>query len=360
MAAEEGHEAVCRLLLQRGADVNAKVGPGFRPLMAAVDLGKTTIVRLLLDAGADPNTTRDFLAGKDGAREKPPGGVQRSGANEMTCLMVAASLGHADICRILTEHGAIVDARGLYELTALGLAANRGRGDACRTLLENKADPNLRDVEGATPLILAAHEGHMEVCRVLLDGGADVNAADAAGRTALSIAMARGDTNTGMLLTIHGADFPDEQPGPNSQCPAAVPAFCSGCGNPLTGAAAFCARCGRAAAPLPPRSVRTPASAPASLPFIGGLSSTDYSRVFAQFEAAGGKWVPTFNLLAFLIGPIWYLLKGMWPKAIGLALASIVLITLTGGVAAILPWLYYGFFGNWDLYLFERQGKQGW
>ena len=93
---------------------------------------------------------------------------------------------------------------------------------------------------------------------------------------------------------------------------------------------------------------------------IGGLSHVDYSRAFAPFEAAGGKWVPTFNLLAFLIGPIWYLLKGMWLKAVVLSAASFFLILVTGGLAALTPWLYYGFFGNWDLYLWERRGKQGW
>lgn len=49
---------------------------------------------------------------------------------------------------------------------------------------------------------------------------------------------------------------------------------------------------------------------------LGGLSHVDYSRVFAPFEAAGGKWVPTFNLAAFLLGPLWYFLKGMWLKGI--------------------------------------------
>jgi len=109
MAAGEGHEAVCRLLLQRGAEVNAEVGPGFSALMTAVEMGKAPIVRLLLAAGANPNATRDFLAdfparaelGRTGAEHGRtglvPGGREQRG-RELSCLMVAATAGHADLC----------------------------------------------------------------------------------------------------------------------------------------------------------------------------------------------------------------------------------------------------------------------
>ena len=92
----------------------------------------------------------------------------------------------------------------------------------------------------------------------------------------------------------------------------------------------------------------------------------DYSRVFFQFEAAGksegksAKWVPTFDLLAFLLGPLWYLLKGMWVKALLFTVVSLLLLGVTGGLSAFAAWLYYGFFGNWDLYLWEKYGQQGW
>ena len=134
------------------------------------------------------------------------------------------------------------------------------------------------------------------------------------------------------------------------------PAFCARCGTPIQAVGTFCSKCGYATT-SPPRQQATTSDTPT---IVGGLSHVDYSSVFARFETAGGKWVPSFNLLAFFIGPIWYLLKGMWPKAVGLGLASFILISITGGAGIFIPWLYYGFFANWDLYLFERQGKQGW
>jgi ankyrin repeat protein len=52
-AAENGHEAVVRLLLQKGADVNAKNGyDGWRALCRAAEKGHEVVVRLLLEKGS--------------------------------------------------------------------------------------------------------------------------------------------------------------------------------------------------------------------------------------------------------------------------------------------------------------------
>ena len=42
-----------RLLIERGADVNAAQTAGYRPLHQAAVTGRDDLVRLLLDAGAD-------------------------------------------------------------------------------------------------------------------------------------------------------------------------------------------------------------------------------------------------------------------------------------------------------------------
>jgi ankyrin repeat protein len=51
-AAEGGHAEVARLLLARGADVNAQAAGRFTALTAAVDYADPELVRLLLEAGA--------------------------------------------------------------------------------------------------------------------------------------------------------------------------------------------------------------------------------------------------------------------------------------------------------------------
>ena len=52
-AATGGHEAMVRMLLQRGASVNLQNSGGGTALMNAAAFGHTTIVQVLLDARAD-------------------------------------------------------------------------------------------------------------------------------------------------------------------------------------------------------------------------------------------------------------------------------------------------------------------
>ena len=54
-ASAGGHTEEARLLLDRGADVNARTNNGFTPLHFASILGSLAVVELLLDRGADVN-----------------------------------------------------------------------------------------------------------------------------------------------------------------------------------------------------------------------------------------------------------------------------------------------------------------
>ena len=53
IASEDGHLGVVRELLARGADVNAQSGTGRTPLISACDAGHLAAATLLLDTGAD-------------------------------------------------------------------------------------------------------------------------------------------------------------------------------------------------------------------------------------------------------------------------------------------------------------------
>ena len=55
LAASGGFEAVVQLLLDHGADVNAKNNNGWMALHTAASGGHEAVVRLLLDRGADVN-----------------------------------------------------------------------------------------------------------------------------------------------------------------------------------------------------------------------------------------------------------------------------------------------------------------
>ncbi len=58
-AAAGGHGDVSRLLVERGADVNAKQAQGFTPLHAAAQNGDADLVAVLLAAGADKDARAD-------------------------------------------------------------------------------------------------------------------------------------------------------------------------------------------------------------------------------------------------------------------------------------------------------------
>ena len=63
-AAYNGHDAVVRLLLEAGADKEAKNKDGITPLMAAARSGREAIVQRLLEAGADAEAKDNDLFGK--------------------------------------------------------------------------------------------------------------------------------------------------------------------------------------------------------------------------------------------------------------------------------------------------------
>ena len=168
--------SVVRLLLEVGADADARTITGNTPLFAAVTAGVEN-VRLLLDKGANPNAT------------------SQTGA---TPLMAVRS---SDVVALLVSRGADVTAQSKRGETALGDAAGRGDLVAVRLLLDKGADVNAKDYRGYTPLMHATQydRDSPDVIRLLLARGASVNVT-AEGHTPMSIAARRGDTELTRLL----------------------------------------------------------------------------------------------------------------------------------------------------------------
>ena len=101
------------------------------------------IVRLLMENGANPN-----------ARDE----------DDQTPLYWAAGRGRIEIVRLLMENGADINAGGSREGTPLRGAARGGHIEIVRLLMENGANPNARDEDVWTPLYWAAGRGHIESC----------------------------------------------------------------------------------------------------------------------------------------------------------------------------------------------------
>jgi hypothetical protein len=118
-------------LIRGGANVNARLSEGMRPLHHAVMGGKPGIVEALLRNGADVNA-------KD-----------RSG---WTPLHVAANNNHGELVQMLVSAGANVNAGDSSARTPLHAAASPSGREAAERLLAAGADPNARDRDGRTPL----------------------------------------------------------------------------------------------------------------------------------------------------------------------------------------------------------------
>ncbi len=113
-----------------------------------------------------------------------------------TPLIAAALHAHADIVKLMLKKGANVedsDDRGETALIAAACncasATMNSAYDAVKALLEYGADVNARSQDGTTALMAAARgPGNVDTLKLLLDAGADATAKDNHGNTALSLA----------------------------------------------------------------------------------------------------------------------------------------------------------------------------
>jgi cytochrome c len=117
LAVRGGHYAAAKLLIERGADVNAVPTPLLGPaLMPALAKRRIDLINLLLDGGANPNSQRGGEA-------------------------------------------------------ALHIAARSGCLDCVKALVEAGADVNAKTKDGKTPLHLAKRSGQREVADYLMSHG---------------------------------------------------------------------------------------------------------------------------------------------------------------------------------------------
>ncbi|RVD27147.1 ankyrin repeat domain-containing protein [Mesorhizobium sp. M4B.F.Ca.ET.017.02.2.1] len=105
LAVKGGHFAAAKLLLDRGADVNAAPTPLLGPaLMPALAKRRIDLIKLLLDGGANPNSKR--------SRE--------------SAIHIAVNLGCLDCVKALVEAGADVNAKTKDGKTPIHLARFKG------------------------------------------------------------------------------------------------------------------------------------------------------------------------------------------------------------------------------------------
>jgi uncharacterized protein len=166
-----------RILMEKGAEVNARGEYGGTALMTAALWGRSEVVAFLLDNGAEIN-----------ARDK----------EGKTALMEAVESnmdGAAKTVQTLLDKGAEVDAKDQQGSTALMQATGSGKQEKVKMLLAKGADINAKDQRGWTPLMTAISQKMpgtktitLAFIQWLITNNADINAKNKDGETVLKFA----------------------------------------------------------------------------------------------------------------------------------------------------------------------------
>lgn len=190
------NQELLQLLLDNGANVNAKNNCGFSALHVACTQGILDCCRKLIECGANVNDiTQD--------KETP-----LTLAATRWCL--SRSSNYLAICEELLAHGAKVNVKNDKGNSPLHQATWCGQEKIADLLLSHGAVIEDKNKNGETPLCLATQRNNREVCKLLIKQGANVNAVDNNGETILhKLKDTRSDTKwfkgMSMLLTLHGA-----------------------------------------------------------------------------------------------------------------------------------------------------------
>jgi ankyrin repeat protein len=139
-ACRSGDLECMRLLLEHGADVDARDVDHYTPSHLASRLGRMEALRLLLQYNSDVNA---------------------KGRSDLTALHIASRIGLTEVAQVLLEHGANVNAQTRHILwTPLWGAALNRRHDVVQLLLDHGADVRMWRKYGPlytlVPLYIAA------------------------------------------------------------------------------------------------------------------------------------------------------------------------------------------------------------
>lgn len=190
--ARVGESEAVRSLLERGASVHARDSTGATALVAAAYGNHVDVAELLIEAGAD---------------------VDAKDVTEQSAYLIATSeVGDdASLLDITLEAGADVDAKDSYNGTGLIRAAHRGHVEIVRRLLETEIEVDHVNRLSWTALLEAIILGDggtrdTDTVRLLIDAGADVSIADGDGVTPLQHARQSGYEEIAEILRHAGGD----------------------------------------------------------------------------------------------------------------------------------------------------------
>ncbi|XP_051970988.1 ankyrin repeat and SAM domain-containing protein 6-like [Xyrauchen texanus] len=217
-AAQHGHEAAARLLLEWGADVNfCQKTTGWSALMLAAAGGRVNVTQQLVERGADPDhlnvlgktafevalqlqhkDVKNYLDSITTVRPQPDDEKKRPD------IFHALKLGNAQLVKeMVEEDSSQVNVSNADGASPLMMAAVSGQLEVVQLLVEKHADMNKQDsVHGWTALMQATYHGNKDVVKFLLNQGADVNLKAKNGYTAFDLVMLLNDPDTELVRLL--------------------------------------------------------------------------------------------------------------------------------------------------------------
>jgi ankyrin repeat protein len=133
------------------------------------------------------------------------GAITGSPADDLDFFVEAVRNDRIDEVRALISKGIDVNSRDVFgDNAGLHWAASLGLAEMARLLIDSGADVNIRNEEGYTPLHWAAGEGQKELVVILIVHGADVNALNKRGWTPLRWAEAQSQKEIARILVAAG------------------------------------------------------------------------------------------------------------------------------------------------------------
>jgi ankyrin repeat protein len=226
-AAKNGFVSVVRLLHERGDDVNAKAVSGDGAMSVAARIGRETVVSLLLtldkvdadkkdEDGRTPlsyaaeNGHKDVVAVLLASGKVDADSNDHNGRTPLSHVSRKANgIGAAVVKLLVAADHVNVDSKDDTGRTPLSYAAERGNIPAMKLLVSSgKADVNSKDKSGRTPLsyLYFGITFEADVKFLLASSGVDIESRDNIGRTPLSYAASKGHVHVIRLLVEHGAD----------------------------------------------------------------------------------------------------------------------------------------------------------
>ncbi|KAI9930699.1 hypothetical protein AWENTII_007325 [Aspergillus wentii] len=228
-AARAGSVGCVRLLLRRGADVNAVDYIGRTPLYHAAENGDGSVIQLLVGCGARIGTVDDMResalweAAKhgnvEGVRLLLGSGVDHRNQYGDTVLHAGAYGGSDEIMKLHIDAGADITAHSRTGTSSLHCPAEGGKAELVKWLLDSYTfDVNEYTSHGWAPILLAALHNDAATARVFLDHGAGIGTSSISGFSPLHLACRytklndhhrpeTDDTELIEMLLYNGADI---------------------------------------------------------------------------------------------------------------------------------------------------------